>query len=373
MPDFVYKALVKVIDLYTRIRDRVNPEWSIRNSPRIREWKLMAYTYSRSPIGLVGGSLVLLFAIIAIIGPALAWQPYWEYKVVENPDLWLSPPCFPPSCSGFPLLGTDEWGRDVFAMIFYGVRISFVISLLIVLIGAPVGIVLGLVAGYKGGVVDEILMRITDMFVAFPGLVLAIAFATVLPQRIRGLLEANVQLRDFLLFLFGLRPEEYGQLASLLSVLLALVIVWWPIYARTVRGSVLSIREQVFVEAARSIGLSTWKILVRHILPNVLSPIIVMMTFDLATAALLSASLSFLGLGPQDPVPELGFMISKAGQYFPERSWHIVVFDGIVLLLIAFGWNLLGDSLRDVLDPKTRRSIEVRLRAKKAGKGGKSD
>ncbi|MET1159328.1 MAG: ABC transporter permease [Thermoprotei archaeon] len=368
MSEVVYKGLVKIIDLYVRLRDRFDPEWSTKNAPRIREWKLMAYTYSRSPIGIVGGFLVLMFAILAIIGPAIAWQPYWEYKVVENPDLWLAPPCLPPSCSGLPLLGTDEWGRDIFAMIFYGIRISFVISLLIVLIGAPLGIVLGLVAGYKGGVVDEIIMRITDMFIAFPGLVLAIAFATVLPQRIRGFLDANPQIRDFLLFIFGLRPEEYGQLASLLSVLFALVIVWWPIYARTVRGAVLSVKEQVFIEAARSIGLSTWRILVRHLLPNVLSPVIVMMTFDLATAALLSAALSFLGLGPQDPVPELGFMISKAGQYFPERSWHIVVVDGIVLLLIAFGWNLLGDSLRDVLDPRTRRSIEVRLKAKEREK-----
>ncbi|RLG83957.1 MAG: ABC transporter permease [Thermoprotei archaeon] len=365
MSETIYNLLAKAIDLYVKIRVKFDPEWDIKNSSRIREWKLMAYAFSRSPIGIVGGFLVLITAITAIIGPSIAWQGYWEYKVVENPDLWLKPPCLPPSCSGGPLLGTDEWGRDVLAMIFYGVRISFVISLLIVLIGAPLGILLGLIAGYKGGVVDEVIMRITDMFVAFPGLVLAIAFATVLPQRIRGFLEANTQIRDFLLWLFGLRPQEYGQLAALLSVLLALVIVWWPIYARTVRGTVLSVREQVFIEAARSIGLSTWRILIRHILPNVLSPIIVMMTFDLATAALLSASLSFLGLGPQDPVPELGFMISKAGQYFPERSWHIVVFDGTVLLLIAFGWNLLGDSLRDVLDPRTRRAIEVRAKAKK--------
>jgi len=370
MSETIYRCLAGLIDIYAKFRDRVNPGWIAKNSSRIKEWKLMAYAYSRSYIGLTGGFLVLVFVILAIVGPFIAWQPYWEYRLVENPQLELNPPCIPPWCSGKAFLGTDEWGRDVLAMIFYGIRISLVISILIVLIGVPLGVVLGLIAGYKGGVVDEVVMRVTDIFIAFPGLVLSIAFATVLPQRIRGFLEANPWIRDFFLALFGLRPQEYGHLAALLSVLFALVIVWWPTYARTVRGTVLSVREQTFIEAARAVGLSTWKILVKHILPNVLSPIIVMVTFDLATAALLSAALSFLGLGPQDPVPELGFMISKAGRYFPERSWHIVVVDGVVLLLIALGWNLLGDSLRDVLDPRTRRSIEVRLKTKESSVEG---
>jgi peptide/nickel transport system permease protein len=141
-----------------------------------------------------------------------------------------------------------------------------------------------------------------------------------------------------------------------------MVIVWWPGYARVVRGTVLSVREQPFVEAAKLLGLSTSKILYRHILPNIISPIIVMMTFDLATATLAAAALSFLGLGPQEPVPELGYLISKAGQFFPEKSLHVVAIVGSILLIIALGWNLLGDALRDVLDPKTRRSLEFRRR-----------
>ena len=356
----VYNALVKVIDFYVMIRDKISPEWSTKNSSRVKEWKLMAYAFSRSKIGVLGGLIVFVVTLLAIIGPLLAWEPYWEYRVVENPELWYHPPCIPPWCSGYPLLGTDEWGRDIISLSLYGFRISLVISLFVVFLGAPLGILLGLIAGYKGGLVDEALMRLTDIFIAFPGLILAIAFASVFPQRIRTFLEVNTSLRDFLSFIFGLRPGEYAQLAALLSVWIAMVIVWWPGYARIVRGSTLSVREQPFIEAAKLIGLSTRKILIKHILPNVLSPILVMMTFDLATATLFAAALSFLGLGPQEPVPELGYLISKAGGFFPERTTHIVLYFGAILLIIALGWNLLGDALRDVLDPRTRRSIEFR-------------
>jgi len=358
--NYVYRFLSKVIDGYVYLRDRISPGWRSRNSSKIREWKLMAYAFSRSKIGVLGGFMVVVVVVLAIVGPALAWEPYWEYKSVLNPELWLHPPCLPPSCSGLPAFGTDEWGRDIAAMSMYGFRISLVISVLVVLLGAPLGIFLGLLAGYRGGWVDEVIMRLTDIFIAFPGLVLAIAFASVLPKRIRDFLEAYPVLRDFLSALFGLRPQEYGQLAALVSVWVAMVLVWWPGYARIVRGSVLSVRELPFVEAAKLLGISESKILFKHILPNVLSPVIVMMTFDLATATLFAAALSFLGLGPQEPVPELGFMISKAATYFPERSWHVVIYYGTLLLLIALGWNLLGDSLRDILDPKTRRAIEFK-------------
>ncbi|MCC6047427.1 MAG: ABC transporter permease [Desulfurococcaceae archaeon] len=356
----VYRFLSKLIDGYAYIRDRISPGWSSRNSSRIREWKLMAYAFGRSRIGVLGGFIVAVVIVIAIVGPAIAWEPYWEYKSVVRPELWLHPPCLPPGCSGFPLFGTDEWGRDIVAMSLYGFRISLVISVLVVILGAPLGILLGLLSGYRGGWVDEVVMRLTDIFIAFPGLILAIAFASVLPRRIREFLEAYPVLRDALSALFGLRPQEYGQLAALISVWIAMVLVWWPGYARIVRGSVLSVRELPFVEAAKLLGIPERKILLKHILPNVLSPVIVMMTFDLATATLFAAALSYLGLGPQEPVPELGFMISKAATYFPERSWHVVIYYGTLLLFIALGWNLLGDALRDVLDPRTRRAIEFR-------------
>ncbi|MGC8983144.1 MAG: ABC transporter permease [Desulfurococcaceae archaeon] len=367
MANIVYKGLKTVIWAYAKLREKLSPGWIQRNSSRIREWELMAYAFSKSKIGVLGGIIVFINVVLAIVGPMVAWEPYWEYKTTQDLSLWYHPPCMPPDCSGKPLLGTDEWGRDILAMSLYGFRISLVISVVVVLLGAPIGILLGLISGYKGGIVDEAIMRLTDIFMAFPGLVLAIAFASVLPQRIRGALEVNPLMRSFFSALFGLREQEYGQLAALLSIWIAMVIVWWPGYTRIVRGSVLSIREMPFIEAAKLAGLSTWKILVKHILPNVLSPVIVIMTFDLATATLFAASLSFLGLGPQDPVPELGFMISKAGAYFPERSWHVVIYLGTVLLIIALGWNLLGDALRDVLDPRTRRALEFREEEEKKG------
>jgi peptide/nickel transport system permease protein len=358
--NIVYRALRILIKIYTDIRDRITPGWSQKNSSRIREWELMAYAFSKSKIGVLGGFMVFITVVLAIIGPIISWEPYWVYKTITDPKLMYLPPCLPPWCSGRPILGTDEWGRDIVAMSLYGFRISFVISIVVVFFGSVIGIVLGLVSGYKGGVVDEIIMRLTDIFMAFPSLILAIAFAAVLPSRIRGFLGENIWFRNILSTIFGLRPQEYPQLAALLSVWIAMVVVWWPGYTRIIRGTVLSVREHPFIEAAKLCGLSTWRILVKHILPNVLSPVIVMITFDMATATLFAASLSFLGLGPQEPVPELGYMISKAGRYFPERSLHVVAYLGLVLLFIALGWNLLGDALRDVLDPRTRRALEFR-------------
>ena len=371
MAEVIYRGFCIIIDTIAKLMDKIRPGWSDRNSSRISEWKLMAYAYSRSAIGIVGGVLVSIFVIIGIIGPYIAFERYNEFPASVNPDLYFLRPCIPPWCDpwseNLPLLGTDNWGRDILSLVLHGARISLVISLIVVALGVPLGIILGLLAGYFGGAVDEVMMRITDVFIAFPALILAIAFATVLPSRFREVLYTNVFTREFFLSLFALSKEEIPQLASLLAVIFALVLVWWPGYARIIRGSVLSVKEQAFVEAARSLGLSTWRVLFRHILPNVLSPVIVMVTFDLGTATLLAAALSFLGIGPQDPVPELGFLVSKGREYFPDK-WWIVMFPGIALFIIALGWNLLGDSLRDVLDPKTRRSLEFKVKGKKRRK-----
>jgi peptide/nickel transport system permease protein len=376
----VYGFLVFFIDQYVKIRNRISEGWAERNSSRISEWKLMAYAYSRSLIGILGGILVAIFVFIGIFGPFIAYayfhQSVNDTPAVINPDLYYAEPCFPPSCNPWteakPIFGTDWVGRDLLALMLYGARVSLIISIVVVALGVPLGIILGLVAGYFGGLVDEIIMRITDVFIAFPALILTIALATVLPQRIMDMLYAMPeQIVVPLLNLFSLTYQEVSQLARLLSVVFALVIVWWPGYARMVRGLVLSVREQAFIEAARSLGISTWKILTKHILPNVLSPVIVMVTFDLGTVAILSAALSFLGVGPQDPVPELGYLVSRGRTYFPEK-WWLVFIPGSLLFMIAFGWNLLGDSLRDVLDPKTRRGLEFRFKKKEAKEGEES-
>jgi peptide/nickel transport system permease protein len=347
------------IDLYVKIRDKINPEWSLKNSARISEWKLMVFAFSQSKIGVAGGLLVTIFVVLAIIGPLLAYMEYDYFPILENPDYKLIPPNTEFNGRSY-ILGTDWLGRDVLSMILYGVRISVVLSFIVIILGVPLGIILGLLSGYLKGYFDEFIMRLTDIFLAFPGLILAIAFASVLPSRIYDFFEANTQIRDFFSWIFALKPEHSPHLAAIFSLILALVIVWWPGYARIVRASTLSVTEQVFIEAAKSLGLSKTKILSKHVLPNIIAPVLVLITFDLGTVPLLAAALSFLGLGPQEPVPELGRIISQAGLYFPEKSWWIVVSSGIFLFLLAFGWNLLGDSLRDVLDPRTRRAIEFK-------------
>jgi len=353
-----------IVDRYAGLRERISPGWLEKNRSKLVETKLSLYVFTSSLIGLTGLVLVLVTLFLALFGPLIAWEPYDVYPILQRPELagkLPHPPCYG-SCEGLPAFGTDHYGRDVLSLVTRGFRISLVMSLIIVLTSSVIGILIGLISGYFGGVVDEVLMRFTDMMLAFPGLVLAIAFSLTLRLSLRDYLMANPVATGVVASLFALNPKDAPNLANLLSVFLALILVWWPPYARVVRGSVLSAKEQGFVEAAKALGLSSWKILLRHILPNILSPLLVMVTFDFATATLSSAALSFLGLGPQPPVPDLGLIISQAGQFFPERSWWIVVEAGTALLLISLGWNLVGDALRDVFDPRTRRSIELRAK-----------
>ncbi|MGC9095662.1 MAG: ABC transporter permease [Infirmifilum sp.] len=351
-----------IVDKYAELRDKLEPGWLAKNKSKLVETKLSIYVFTSSKIGLTGLILVMVTLFLAIFGPFIAWEPYNVYPILLRPDLagkLPHPPCWS-NCEGLPWAGTDHYGRDILSLVIRGFRISLVMSIIIVFTSAIIGILLGLLSGYSGGIVDEVIMRFTDMMLAFPGLILAIAFSLTLRLSLRDFMMSNPSFTQIVASIFALDPTDAPNLANLLSVFLALILVWWPPYARVVRGSVLTIKEQGFIEAAKALGLSTRKILFRHLLPNIMSPLLVMITFDFATATLSSAALSFLGLGPQPPVPDLGLIISQAGQYFPERSWWIVVEAGTALLLISLGWNLVGDALRDVFDPKTRRSIELK-------------
>ncbi|MEM2186889.1 MAG: ABC transporter permease [Thermofilaceae archaeon] len=362
--NILYKSSTVLLNKYAELRERFNPGWLERNKSKLQEMKLTLYALTTSKTGAAGLVLVLTTTFLALFGPSLSWEPYDMYPVLKNPALagrLPHPPCMN-NCSGMPLSGTDVYGRDILSLIMRGFRIALVMSLIIVVASAALGVLLGLVSGYFGGFIDEAIMRFTDMMLAFPGLVLAIAFSLTLRISLRNVLISNTALTALLAALFALNPADAPNIANILSLFLALILVWWPPYARVVRGSVLTLREQGFIEAARALGLSTWRILTKHILPNISSPLLVMFTFDMATAALSSAALSFLGLGAQPPVPDLGLLISMAGQYFPERSWWIVLEAGFALLLISLGWNMLGDALRDVFDPKTRRSIELKAK-----------
>jgi peptide/nickel transport system permease protein len=216
--------------------------------------------------------------------------------------------------------GTDNVGRDVLSRVLYGARISPLIALIVLLIAGAIGIPLGLAAGYFGGWLDEVIMRVTDIFLAFPPLLLALAFAAVLP-------------------------------ATLTTVIIAIAISWWPWYVRLIRGQAASVTGRPYIEACRALGIPRRRIILRHILPNSVTPLIVQMSLDVGGVILTASALSFLGLGPQDPIPDWGLMVSEGQAYFPT-AWWVVTFPGIAILLTAFAFNLLGDGLRDLLDPK---------------------
>ncbi len=294
--------------------------WKERNKSRIREWKLMYEAFKRSPLAVIGAILSVSFIILGIIGPYIT--PYDPCAI--NFETMIQEKLQPPSLQH--LFGTDEFGRDMFSRVLAGARTSLQVAIAVMVIAVPLGLILGLVAGYYGGVIDEIIMRITDIFLAFPGLVLAIAFSVVLG-------------------------------AGIESAMIAISLVWWPGYVRVVRGQTLSVKENLYIEAAKAIGVSTRKIMLRHILPNIITPIIVLATLDFGSVILVAAALSFIGLGAQPPIPEWGRLVADGRKYFPQRWWY-TFFPGVAIFFSVLGWNLLGDGLRDVLDPRYRRKLE---------------
>jgi len=277
------------------------------------ETKLTLSLLRRSPLAVIGISMVTIFAFIALLGPYLA--PYDPYQ------LDLSVRFSPPSAGHW--FGTDGEGRDIFSRVVFGSRYSLVAGLVPVISAVILGVILGAIAGFKGGKIEDLLMRITDMFLAFPSTILAMAIAA------------------------GLGP-------SLENAMIAMIAVWWPSYARLVRGSVLSIKETEYVEAARATGETDINLIFRYVLPNALSPIIVMATLDIGGAILTAAGLSFIGLGAQPPTPEWGAMVNAARIYAIEY-WWLPTFPGLAILAVVLGFNLFGDGLRDALDPRLRR------------------
>jgi len=223
----------------------------------------------------------------------------------------------------YHILGTTESGEDVLTGVLLGARISIRIGLLVVGLTVLIGAFLGAFSGYFGGPMDELIMRVTDIFLSIPGLILALAVAAALGR-------------------------------SLDNVMLALVVVSWPVYTRLVRGQALSVRENAFIEAARASGANDFQIVVRHILPNTRAPILVQASLDVGTIVLVAAGLSFLGLGAQPGTPEWGLMVSKGFGFFPQNWWE-VSFAGLMIFLFTLGFNLLGDGARDILDPRLRR------------------
>jgi peptide/nickel transport system permease protein len=261
---------------------------------------------------MAGILLIATLALVAVLAPVIA--PANPLKQV------LSTRLKPPSAAHW--LGTDQLGRDVLSRMIYGARISLMIGTVVVGLAASLGTVVGLIAGYTGGWLDEGLMRLTDIFFAFPALILAMAISGALGP-------------------------------SLTNAMIAIAVVTWPVYARLVRAQVLSLREREYVEASRSLGASAQRIVWQHILPNTLAPLLVQASFDMGAAILSAAGLSFIGFGTQPPTAEWGVMISEGRNYIATQPW-LSLFPGLAILLTVAAFNLIGDGLRDALDPRLR-------------------
>lgn len=279
----------------------------------------------KNPLSLLGVSLILFFAIIAIFAPLIAPPPEGHFDVYQIPRDGFSPIPQPPSDEH--IFGTTEGQYDVFYGVIWGTRTAFQVGIIVMGITLIIGIFLGSLAGYFGGIIDEVIMRITDIFLAFPSLILAMAITVALGPSIN-------------------------------SVMLALVTVSWPVYARLIRGDILSTREEDFVEAARGIGASNLRIITRHVLPNSIYPALVMASLDIGAVVLAAAALSFLGLGAPEGYADWGQLIQFSRNWIvgtPGNTfayWHTVMIPGLFILFFVLGWNLLGDALRDILDPR---------------------
>ena len=259
-------------------------------------------------------TLVSLVVFLAIVGDLIV--PYSPIEL--NLKIRITPP------SSVHLFGTDDFGRDLFSRIIAGARISIQIAGMVLILSSTFGTLFGCVAGLLGGWVDEILMRITDLFLSFPGIVLAMAITATLGP-------------------------------SLTNTMLALSIVYWPWYARLIRGQVLSLREREYILASRSLGAGTSRLIFSHLLPNVAPYLITQISLDIGYVILSTSSLSFLGLGAQPPTPEWGAILTGARNLMRE-AWWLSAFPGLALTLTVLGFNLLGDGLRDFLDPRIRKA-----------------
>jgi peptide/nickel transport system permease protein len=274
-----------------------------------RGWKL----FSENPLAMTGLIIILALLLLSLFGPMIAPHD----PIEQTLDLRLSAP----GTNGF-ILGSDDLGRDILSRVLYGTRITLTIVVLVAIVVAPLGLAIGTIAGYFGGVVDTVLMRVTDVFLAFPRLILALALVSVLGPGIE-------------------------------NAVIAIAITTWPPYARVARAETITLRKSDFIAAARLQGASSLRIIIAQIIPLCTSSVIIRVTLDMAGIILTAAGLGFLGLGAQPPSPEWGAMVA-GGRSFLLDQWWVSAMPGFAIFIVSLGFNFLGDGIRDVLDPKNR-------------------
>ncbi|MBJ6126061.1 ABC transporter permease [Microvirga splendida] len=289
-------------------------------------------SFTRSKLTMVAALLTALFMASAILAGVLSPQDPFDPAQLELMNSRL-PPIWSAEGQMPFMLGTDEQGRDIFSAILYGLRISLTVGILGVVLSATFGITMGLIAGYVGGTVDAIIMRIADVQLTFPAILIALLVDGVVKAVLGG---------------------QLNEMTTLAVLVFSIGLSFWVQYARTVRGSVMVEKNKDYIAAARLIGLPAPVIMFRHVLPNVLGPVLVIATINLALAVITEATLSFLGTGMPETMPSLGTLIRIGNNYLFSGEWWIVAFPGIALALLVLAINLLGDWLRDALNPKLR-------------------
>ncbi|MGE0117174.1 MAG: ABC transporter permease [Dongiaceae bacterium] len=292
--------------------------WLLADAPqsrwqaRLGRFYLGTLVFFRNPLAVAGLLIVALLMLVALIAPLLAPGSPFEQDLTRR--------LLPPSADDW--FGTDELGRDIYTRVVHGSRLTLYIVVLVAIIVAPIGLLVGTIAGYLGGWVDTLLMRITDIFLAFPRLVMALAFVAAIGPGIE-------------------------------NAVIAIAITAWPPYARVARAETLTLRNSDFINAVRLQGASSLRIILRHVTPLCVSSLIIRLTLDMAGIIITAAGLGFLGLGAQPPAPEWGAMIATGRQFLLDH-WWVATVPGVAIFAASLGFNLLGDGLRDVLDPKQR-------------------
>jgi peptide/nickel transport system permease protein len=285
-------------------------------SPRLRKWRFGFFLLWRNTLTRISLIIVVLLVLLAVFAPWVVPYPAHTRSATDPAHSLL-----PPGAEHF--FGTDEQGRDVFSRVIFGTRISLRTALLSVGLALLIGIPLGAFAGAIGGAADEVIMRITDIFLSFPPLLLSIAIAALMGPNLK-------------------------------NAMLAIALSWWPWYTRLIRGQAVSIKERQFVRAANALGAHPAAIIFRHIIPNCIAPVIVQASMDIGGVILTISSLSFLGLGAQAPAPEWGLMINTSRNYIMNAWWYSI-FPGLAIFITVLVFNLLGDGIREIMDPKTRK------------------